>query len=131
MVENKKVILEACFDFVGLSDYYSGHGHVFEEDLVACFRFGISTDYTETIGEVIERALEDINAYEPDILDEEYREVVDNITAKDLEEALWAQIPGGYTKDEKFFPDEEPIKDKEEYEELPMIIGYIHVYKAP
>jgi len=91
MIEmESKYWIKATFDYVGYADYYSGHGHVFEEDLKACMRFGIMVNYTETVKEVIDRILEDLRSGDYlEILDEDLEDGIrEMLTDQVIEKAL-------------------------------------------
>jgi hypothetical protein len=127
------VILETTIDYSGYSDYWSGHGHVFEsEDLVACCEFSIPVNYSETVGEIIDRIAEDIDNWNwYNVNDaEDFDEIMEQITDKDIEESIRAQIQEGVKDEERFF-DEDIIENDEDdiFQELPMVIGWIHVYR--
>lgn len=59
-----RYVVVCKFEFEGYPDFYSGHSDTFkiEKGLLACIPFSIHVDYSETVGEIIERVLEDINA---------------------------------------------------------------------
>jgi len=128
--------IEATIDFVGFADYWRGHGHAFADpSLICCIRFGVPITYSETVEEIIELILEDINSVmEPfEVINEKlwrkYEHRIRNIPDSEYRKALEDLID---TTDltERFIQDEfEAIP--EDYEgELPMLIGWFHIYAA-
>jgi len=139
-----KYSLEVVFDYVGYPDCYSGHGHSFTpEDVVACVRFGFPVNYKETIQDIIERVIEDIDRYiDPieflqELSPEEEEEVAEFLSDENIKQAILETL--GYPDlNEPFFDDPlyqefaEEIEDLEEEDEMieyPMLIGYIHVWR--
>jgi len=139
MEKRPKLVIETTFDFDGYLDYYRGHGHAFPpKNLAACIRFAVPITYRETVGDIIEQILEDINScMEPfEVVNEKlfikHEGLIRSITDEDLKASIRAELPEG-TKDEDNFFDvegEDAISDNEldELMELPLLIGYIHIY---
>jgi len=134
-----RLSLEVVIDFVGWRDYYSGHGHAFvDKDVVACLMFGVPVTYQETVGDIIYAILDDLRGCEPEFLNkaednpELQEEIREFLTDENLEKAIRAIIPENVKDDEPFFDvsDEDKISDEEAEEmmELPMLIGYVHVW---
>jgi len=135
----EKFQLEVVFDFCGDSQFYHGHGHAFCSDkVVACIPFGIYVSGHETVKEIIEAIIEDINsridpitflnaAEKDETLQEQIREY---LTDQIIEQALKEEIGLDVKPEEKFF-DTEPEEETEEDEialDGDMLIGYIHVW---
>jgi len=93
-MDKNKLILLTTFDYEGLPDYYSGHGHAFSpQNLICCIRFGFPIDYSETVGEIIQRVIEDINqTFSIEIVNEKlykkYEDTIRNLEDKDFEETI-------------------------------------------
>jgi hypothetical protein len=136
--------LEVVFDFCGFPDYYRGHGHAFLDDrVVACVMFGPSVSYRETVGEIIDMILEDINSRAEPIeflnsaeADAELQEKIrEFLSDENIREAIKAELGIKDEKelDEPFFDvDEDDLPDDDDPDgmmEWPMLIGYIHVWK--
>jgi len=127
--------LETTYDFDGYPDYYSGHGHAFAfRNLIVCIPFSIPINYKETVKEVIEAIIEDINSCaEPFIVINEklfkkYEEEIRNLTNDDLEKSLRNALIENVKDSDKFFDVDIEIEDDEFGMEYPLLIGYIHVY---
>lgn len=116
-------------DYIGYPDFYQGHGHAFAPpDLVACIPFGVMVDYSETRDELLEMIMEDIDSrLDPyDFLKPEFEDEVRDIPEWEIREAIRDELRGI----------EEPLYEHlgieplelEEWEEYPMVIGYIHIY---
>jgi len=148
MMKDDKYYLDAVIDFIGYSDYWSGHGHAFEdENLKACIRFGIPIDYSEMVNEIIEMIMENINGYMCpfDWFTEdkqEMEEIEEFLTDEKLIESIKAIIKPEALKinDRMFYEDTEQefkevlAEEEKEYGstdmmEYPMLIGWIHVYR--
>ena len=134
----RKYSLEAVIDYVGYADFYSGHGHSFvDPSVVACIRFGVSVTYRETVGDIIDMILEDINncMCPIDWLDdsltlEDKDQIADLLTDDNIREALRALMPKDVKDNDKFFVDAEDLElDDDDLYDYPMLIGYIHVWK--
>jgi hypothetical protein len=132
MLEN--IELDAVIDFIGFSDYWHGHGHCFEENnFIGCSRFSVPIDNTETVKEILEMMLDDINSYWFDIVNEElyrkHKDKIESISNEEIMKALRETIKFG-VKDEDQFSDEEPIQTNDDfYDELPQVIGWLHIYE--
>ena len=126
----------AVFDEVTSPDTYSGHGHAFEENLVACIQFAVPVSLTESVGEMIEMILDDINSrmVPIDFLtdDKEKQERIrDFLTNERIEEAIRREFPEG-TKDEDPFYIDAPDEEDDDEDDLwpgPYQYGYIHIYE--
>ena len=134
----RKYSLEAVIDYVGYADYYPGHGHAFADpNVVACIRFGISVTYRETVGDIIDMILEDINNcmcpidwLDDSLTIEDKDQIADLLTDDNIREALRALMPKDVKDNDKFFVDAEDLKlDDDDLYDYPMLIGYIHVWK--
>jgi len=117
----------AVLDEVTSPDTYTGHGHAFEENLVACIQFAVPVSLRESVGEIIEGAIEDINSGDFLVFftdDEEKQERIrELLTDERIREALWANIPEGVKEDDPFFIEAYgPTENIYQY-------GYIHVYE--
>jgi len=127
-----KFELDATIDFIGYADYWSGHGHAFS-DSVACIRFGFPVDYTETVKEILQNILDNINGFMSpfDILDEtvDKEELHEFVTDERIEESVRALFREGAQDTDNFFDNPELSKelDQEEDTESPQLIGWIHV----
>ena len=131
IVKIPDIYVSVTIAFIGHSDYWSGHGHVFEDDLIACARFGVYVDYTETVGEIVERITDEINAYEWDNVNDSpiFDEICDNVTDSDIETAIKDTLIDNIDDKQRFF-DCDPIPtENDEYGELPQLIGWLHVYE--
>ena len=128
------------FDYVGYADCYRGHGHSsrYDSDVLACIFFEIPISYRETVFDVIQSILDDINGrIEPiQFLNEAeenielQREISEFLTDEVLERAIRNAI-GDYKDSEPFFEDNsEDTEELADSLELPSLIGYIHVYRA-
>ena len=142
-----KFDLEVIFEYEGYVDYYRGHSHAFiDENVVACVPFGFSVTYLETVGEIIDMVIEDIDrrvdpitflneAENNEKLQEEIREF---LTDENIEKAIWETLPERAKPHDRFFnvsPKEEREirkeleEDDSPFSDGPMLIGYIHVWK--
>jgi len=128
--------IEAEIDFVGFLDYWRGHGHAFADpSLICCVRFGIPVNYSETVEEIIEMILEDIDSVmDPyEIINEDlwrkYEDEIMDLKREDFEDALKALINTENLK-QPFFEDVEVIGDENEDLELPYLLGWFHIYEA-
>ncbi|MCI4407813.1 MAG: hypothetical protein JHC26_01885 [Thermofilum sp.] len=142
-----KFDLEVIFDYEGYPDYYRGHDHTFvDKNVVACIPFGFSVTCLETVQDIIEMILDDINnkmdpieflndAENNEKLQEEIREF---LTDENIRRAILETLPQGTKLTDKFFDvspeeEEEIRKELEEddspFSDWPMLIGYIHVWK--
>jgi len=130
-----KFWIECVIDFIGYIDYYSGHGHAFApKNLVACIRFGVPITYRETVQDILDGILDDINSTIEPIefltdnkeLQEEIRNfVTDNVLTEAFKNAL---KPNTKMSDNFFLDDIEIIDEEEEIYEYPYLIGYYHIY---
>ena len=134
----RKYSLEAVIDYVGYADFYSGHGHSFvDPSVVACIRFGVSVTYRETVGDIIDMILEDINNcmcpvewLDDSLTIEDKDQIADLLTDDNIREALKALIPRDVKDNDKFFIDCEDLElDDNDLYEYPQLIGYIHVWR--
>ena len=123
-----KLNVLAKHDFVGYSDFYNGHGHAFaDKNLVACIRYSVGVDYNETVNELIDMIINDVNGYEWNIFDDILEDKIIKIKDSEIREALKEE----YGNKIFAFPlyKKEFAKELEDSEELPSCIGYIHVFK--
>jgi hypothetical protein len=141
--ENQALSLEVVFDFVGYVEYYSGHGHAFVDDrVVACLPFGVYVSYRETVGEIIDMILEDLNSRVEPILflneaekDQALQDKIrEFLTDERVAEAIKAELGSEVKESEPFFEEVEDLGEEEEEEDSclcdgPILIGYIHVWK--
>jgi hypothetical protein len=130
-------------DFVGYSDYWSGHGHAFDEETLACMVVPVfvSPHYNEKIGEMIDNFIREVNMWDIQY----YLEAKDNeemqdeissfLTDEVLTEAFKADMPKGTRKNMFYFSngtrcinDDEEID--EENDESPLVYYIVHVTKA-
>jgi predicted house-cleaning noncanonical NTP pyrophosphatase (MazG superfamily) len=143
-----KFDLEVVFDYEGYPDYYRGHGHAFvDENVVACIPFGFCITYLETVQDIIDMVLEDINGRMNPVEflneaedDEELQEEIEEfLTDENIARAIMETLPDGVKPSDRFFDvspeEEEEIKkeleeDDSPFCEGPMLIGYIHVWKT-
>jgi len=136
--------LEVVFDFCGFSDYYRGHGHAFVDGrVVACVMFGPYVSYRETVRDIIDMILEDINSRAEPIeflnsaeADAELQEKIrEFLSDENIREAIKAElrIKDESELDKPFFDvDEDDLLDEDDPDDMaesPMLIGYIHVWK--
>jgi len=135
-MNDRRLIIEAEIDFIGYVDYWRGHGHAFADpSLICCLRFGIPVSYSETIEEIIDMILEDIDRYiDPyEVVNEDlwqkFEHEIEKLERKDFEDALKALIDVEDLK-QPFFEDVEVIGDENEDLELPYLLGWFHIYEA-
>jgi len=125
-----ELTVDLTIDYVGYSDCYNGHGHAFcSEELVACLPFSFSVDYSETVGEIKRRVMEELRGSDYDILDESLEEEIRALPDEVFEKAVENELED-FDEEDRYFS-EDPIRDEEaaELSELPVLIGYFHVYK--
>jgi len=134
--QSPKIEVTATIDFVGYSDYWTGHGHVFEDkNLVACVLFSPSVDYSETIKELTDLILGDISFWNAYGLTEDYNQLIEHISDDEIRKAI-RELFNGDDKTEVFMgPEYDEFKqmtqeDKDELQDYPQVIGWIHFYKA-
>ena len=134
----RRYSLEAVIDYVGYADFYGGHGHTFvDPNVVACIRFGVSVTYKETVKDIIDMILEDINNcmcpiewLDDSLTIEDKDQIADLLTDDNIREALRALIPKDVKDNDKFFIDSEDLElDDDDLYDYPMLIGYIHIWK--
>jgi len=124
--------IEVEFDETTTSDTYRGHGHAHEPDtLVACIPFAVPVALTETVGEIINGILEDINSgdyltFFTDNKDEQ-NQARKLLTDENIKKAIREKLPEGTTDKQPFYTTDEPI-DPEIVQDFYQY-GYIHVYK--
>jgi len=132
---NKRFSLEAVIDYVGYLDFYSGHGHVFTDPkVVACIRFSVPVTYRETVGDIIDMIIEDINSYidpiewlDEDLTLKEKDQIADLLTDDNIREAIKALIPKDVKDSDPFFKETYELDD--DLVEYPLLIGYIHIWR--
>jgi len=132
---NKRFSLEAVIDYVGYADCYSGHGHAFvDPKVVACIRFSVPVTYKETVRDIIDLIIEDIdNQIDPiewldeNLTIEEKDQIADLLTDDNIREAIRALIPKDVKDSDPFF--EETYELDNDLVEYPLLIGYIHVWR--
>jgi len=148
MEKKPKLSLEVVFDYEGYADYYRGHGHAFiDKNVLACIRFGFPITYLETVQDIIDMVLEDINSrMDPiEFLNdaENNRELQEQIeeflSDENIRKAIMETIPEDVKPTDRFFnitPEEEKeiqeiLKEEEEigFCDSPLLIGYIHVWR--
>jgi hypothetical protein len=148
MEKKPKFSLEVVFDYEGYVDYYRGHGHAFiDKNVLACIRFGFPITYLETVEDIIQMVLEDINSRinpieflnEAENNRELQEQIEEFLTDENIKQAILETMPEDVKPTDKFFnitPEEEKeIQEQLEQEEhlgvsdSPMLIGYIHVWK--
>ena len=128
------------FDYIGYSDCYHGHGRSrHDTEVLACIFFEVPICYRETVFDVIQMILDDINSRvdpieflnEAEDNEELQREIAEYLTDEIIESAVRNAI-GPDVKDSEPFFDVDVDVDVEELDdiELPSLIGYIHVYRA-
>lgn len=132
-----KPVLTFTFDFDGMPDYYSGHGHAFDNETVVCYRVQTPISYLETTGEIIDEILSDLNSGDfEDIINEEvfkkYETEIRALSDSDFESAIRAQLKPETKDSDAFFEDpytkeEREEMEKEEFFEGPVLIGFFHV----
>jgi hypothetical protein len=97
-----KFDLEVIFEYEGYPDYYRGHSHAFiDENVVACVPFGLYITYLETVQDIIEMILEDINnkmdpiefLNEAENNEELQEEIRGFLTDENIEKAIWETLP--------------------------------------
>jgi hypothetical protein len=145
MEKKPKLSLDVVFDYDGYEDYYRGHGHAFiDKNVLACIRFSVPITYLETVEEIIQLILEDINSrIEPiEFLNEAEKdielqqEIEELLTDERIEKAILSQIPEDVKPTDRFFilteeeekEIQEYLEEDQEYDSL-YLIGYIHVWK--
>ena len=112
----------ATLDGIDNSQYYTGHGHAFEEKLLACIFYGAPIYQGQTLKNLFEDIIGAINGGEWDIVNPEYEGLIREITDGMIAEALRGE----------FDPDEGLLKvldlpSPEDYEDL-YAYGWLHVY---
>jgi len=134
----RKLSLEVVFDYAGDPQFYEGHGHVFEsKNVIACIRFGFPIDYSETVEEIIERVLDDVHSTiepieflgEAEENPELQKEIRKFVTDENIRQAIIETLPKDVKLSDKFFEVGVEKVSEEEIFELPMLIGYIHVWR--
>jgi len=134
----RKYSLEAVIDYIGYADYYSGHGHAFADpNIVACIRFGVPVTYRETVKDIIDLILEDINNcmcpiewLDDSLTIEDKDQIADLLTDDNIREALKALMPREAKDNDKFFDKAKGLElDDSDLYDYPKLIGYIHVWK--
>jgi hypothetical protein len=142
-MENPKYEIEIVIDDICFADYYNGHGHAFEpKSLKACTQFYVSVDYTETIQEIINGIMENINNNFPYFLTEnenEQNEIISFLENVNLEKEIISSfyLPENPDLSKNFFSYREGYdfragqKDiDEDMREYPSLIGYMHISKV-
>ena len=136
--EKKVLNIETEIDFNGFSDYWHGHGHAFEKSkLIQCIQWSMPINYTETIKEVIDGINESVNAYDwlNNVYDEnlynKHKKEIDALTSEDFEKSIRELIKPD-TKDCNKFWDAhvEKFNPEDEFDESPVLIGWIHISEA-
>jgi hypothetical protein len=132
MEKTKKLAIDVTIDYLGFTDYYSGHGHAFaDKDLVACIRFGFPVTYRETAEELADAIFEDIvTSWNLDIFS---GEDIDNIESEDIKKAIEEEVANIDFNYYHAFADELRSDQEDEddpMQEYPMMIGYMHIYKT-
>ena len=128
-----KIRIEADLDYVTASDYWHGHGHSFEENLIGCLPVHVMAVPDMSLSEYIEEAL---SQWEWDIIDEEYKNDVYFIPTKELEDALLNGLAIDTINREDFFDfvfeDQETLDcfNDEDAEWDVYFYGHIHVFKV-
>jgi len=137
-MNKNKLEISTTFDFDGCPDFYSGHGHAFApKNLIACIRFGFPISYNETVGEIIQHVIEDINqTFSIEIVNEKlykkYEDTIRNLEDKDFEESIRAELKNGVQDNDSFFDIPNNVKEEPEmdiFEPSPYLIGYIHIFE--
>jgi len=126
------IVVYATFDYEGLPDFYRGHGHCFvDPTLIACLRFGVYVNYSESIQEIIDMIVEDLQGTEYEIINKDlfkkYEHILYSITDEDLAKCLLEQIPNEYKPTDSFWKEGVEVLNENTLE-YPMLIGYIHFF---
>jgi hypothetical protein len=130
-----EIFADISVDDICYPDYYSGHGHAFAHgSLIACQQFGFPVNYTETLKELVEGIMDDLDSLEPDFVKdfetsterEEAEFLVRNFPEEKLRELCTKCLRkiNNVSSEERVFNAEKITSD-----ELPCIFGYVHYYR--
>jgi len=136
----QKFYLSVTFDYIGYPDCYHGHGRSrHDTEVLACLFFEVPVCYRETVGDIVQMIIEDVNGkVDPiEFLNEAEQnlelqeEIAEFLTDERLEEAIRRAIGPDVKDSEPFFEDNsEDTEELVDSLELLSLIGYIHVYRA-
>jgi len=113
------VLVELTLEGVDYPSYYTGHGHVFEKNLIACIPFACSDPDSLTLELNQEWCIEDEDYTDADleaVTDELIESLIDQDELDELTDVM-----------------DEALEDMDEDDqgyEGPYIYGYLHVYKV-
>lgn len=127
-----KVDVTATADYDGYADYYSGHGHAFEDTaLAACEQFSIPINYKERVGELIDSIICDLQG-NIEILQPEYEDAVNKVGISRIRKALREAFAMANGNAKAFSPLVEcDSEEDDEFSETPALIGFIHYWARP
>lgn len=116
-----KYTVTCSIDDLCYMDFYSGHGHAFEPDtLIGCLPFSPYVDPSLTNQEIEDLVIENINSYDPDILNPDHEDLIRDLPDKDFREAYKDEIIDHN-------PADKPFKNLDLGPDV-QLIGYFHIH---
>lgn len=141
--ETQKYVIKVIEDYTGYIDYYSGHGHCFDDKVLGCIRAHVTVNplYKEKVGEIEDMFISECNMMEIDFLNEaknnlEMQEEINNFVTNDkLRKKFWADMQKGVRKNMFYFSERlrkinVDTEIDEECDEFPQVVFIVHIYKA-
>ena len=137
----QKFYITTTLDFEGYADYYSGHGHAFDNETLACIQFSTPINYSETVKELIESIMDDINGLmEPFYFLNDAQnnkdlqtQIEEYCTDKRLKQSIREEFNVKRSTQKAFDISKSELKEIneaiEESYDYPVLIGYIHITK--
>ena len=116
------ITITATLDGIDRPDYYTGHGHAFEEKLIACIFYGAPVYKGQTMKNLFEDIINAINGSEWDIVTPGYEDLIHAVPDSMIAEALRAE----FDEDEALLKVLD-LPTRADYEGL-YAYGWLHVY---
>lgn len=135
MEPTNEYILSVSIAYYGNSQMFTGHGHAFDRDTVACIMFSPPINYQETVKELKELIREDIFLSEWRVVngtEKLVQQLNDTFSEQAIRDAINKAFASAKDEDYCFSKEtrrEHPIRKVHDDSESDQLFGWIHILK--